>query len=419
MSDRSRHDPITALRERGFFIYLVGTLLSNTGNQMRTAAIGWEIYQRTGSKLNLGLIGLVLAVPVLLLALPAGMAADRHSRKHIIMIAQLGLAASGLGLAFVSHERYSVGWLFACLLATGIFRALGWPASQAIVTGLVPARIFTNAAMWRSMAFQMAATVGPLAGALLVVWQSPAVVYLTDAASSIILFACLFIVRPAPQARHAEPRSWRSFVDGARFVRRQPIILSTITLDMVAVLFGGVTALLPVYATDILHVGVAGFGWLRAMPSLGAICMSLLLSTRPPIARGGTALLSAVAAFGVATIVFSLSKSYGLSLAALFALGAADNISVVIRSTVVQLLTPDVMRGRVAAVNTIFIGTSNEIGELESGLAAHWLGTVTAAAGGGVMTLITVAAVAMIWPQMTTLGALDQLEPAEPADVVA
>jgi MFS family permease len=413
-----RTDPIVALRQKWFLLYVTGSLVSNTGNQMRTVAVSWEVYERTREPLSLGLIGLVLAVPVLVLALPAGMAADRYSRRHIIMLAQAGMALSGLGLAWASDARAPLTFIYLCLLGTGIFRAIGWPASQAIVTALVPARIFSNAATWRSVAFQLASTLGPLAGGLLIAKWNPVAVYLIDAASSVVLIACLIPLRPAPQARHAEPRSWRSFADGVRFVRRQPIILSTITLDMVAVLFGGATALLPVYAKDILYVGPTGFGWLRAMPSLGAISMSLLLAMRPPIARAGPALLWAVIGFGAATIVFGLSKYYPLSLAALFVLGAFDNISVVIRSTVVQLLTPDAMRGRVAAVNAVFIGTSNEIGELESGLAAQWLGAVITATGGGVMTLVTVFAVATIWPQLAQLGSLAHLEPAEPVEVV-
>jgi MFS family permease len=365
------------------------------------------------------LIGLVLAAPVLVLALPAGMAADRYSRKNIIMLAQVGLAASGLGLAWVSYNHASLTWVYLWLLGTGIFRAIGWPASQAIVTGLVPNRVFANAAMWRSMGFQIAMIVGPLVGALVLsLTGQAAIVYRIDAITSLILVGCLIFVKPTPQARHAEPRSWRSIADGVRFVRRQPLILSTITLDMVAVLFGGATALLPIYAKDILQVGEQGLGWLKAMQSMGAITMSLLLALRPPIARGGPAMLWAVAAFGVATIVFGLSTSYPLSLAAIFALGAADNISVVIRSTLIQLLTPDSMRGRVAAVNTIFIGTSNEIGEFESGIAAELFGTVVAVAGGGVMTILTVFGVATIWPQITRLGSLEHLEPAETVEVV-
>ena len=408
-------DPLASLRRPGFRLYLGGSLVSNAGNQMRTVAVGWEVYERTQTPLSLGLIGLVLAVPVLLLALPAGAAADRYPRKTLIQIAQVGLAASGLGLAWVSLTDGPLALTYAFLLGTGVFRAVGWPASQAIVTGLVPAPVFANAAMWRSVAFQLSSTLGPLLGGVLVAWHGPSTVYLTDAASSVVLFGCLLFVHPAPQARPTEKRSWASLVEGARYVRRQPVILSAITLDMVAVLFGGATALLPVYATDVLGVGATGFGWMRAMPSLGAIMMGLALALLPPMRRAGRTLLVAVAAFGVATVVFGLSTSFPLSLAALFCLGAADNVSVVIRSTVLQLLTPDAMRGRVAAVNAVFIGTSNEIGELESGAVATLIGSVATVALGGVMTLVTVGAAAAIWPSLRRLGRLEDLEPPDAA----
>lgn len=410
-------DPLASLRRPGYLLYLLGSLASNAGNQMRTVAVGWEVYQRTQTPLSLGLIGLTLALPVLLLALPAGAAADRYPRKTLILISQVGLALSGLGLAWASWTNGPIVLTYAFLLATGIFRAIGWPASQAIVTGLVPAPIFANAAMWRSVAFQLSATLGPLAGGALLAIYGPALVYLLDAGSSLVLFGCLLFVVPAPQARSTEKRSWASLMEGAKFVRRQPVILSTITLDMVAVLFGGAVALLPVYATDVLGVGATGFGWMRAMPSLGAITMGLALALLPPMRKAGRALLVAVAAFGVATIVFGLSTHFPLSLAALFCLGAADNVSVVIRSTTLQLLTPDAMRGRVAAVNAVFIGTSNEIGELESGVVASLIGSVATVALGGVLTLVTVGAAAAIWPQLRRLGRLEDLEPPE-AEVV-
>ena len=410
-----RPDPIRALRQPGFALFLVGSLASGAGNQMRTVAVGWEVYQRTGTPLSLGLVGLTLAVPVLLLALPAGAAADRYPRKRLILIAQVGLALSGLGLAWVAWTEGPIWLTYLFLLGTGVARAVGWPASQAIVTGLVPAPLFANAAMWRSVAFQIAATAGPLAGGALLAVSGASAVYLVDAASSVVLFGCLLFVRPAPQARSTEKRSWASLVEGARFVRRQPVILSTISLDMVAVLFGGAVALLPVYATDVLGVGAVGFGWMRAMPSLGALAMGLGLAVAPPMRRAGRALLVTVAAFGVATIVFGLSTSYPLSLAALFCLGAADNVSVVIRSTTLQLLTPDAMRGRVAAVNAVFIGTSNEIGELESGVVASLIGSVATVVVGGALTLVTVGAAALVWPELRRLGALEDLEPAEAA----
>ncbi len=387
---------------------------------MRTVAVGWEVYQRTGQALSLGLIGLVLAVPVLVLALPAGAAADRYSRRSIIMLAQIGLAASGLGLVWASASSAPIYWFYIFLLGTGISRAVGWPSSSAIVVGLVPTAAFPNAAMWRSVVFQLSATLGPLAGGLLVSKYNPALVYLLDALSSLILVACLVFVRTTTKPQNRERMSWRNMGDGIRFLRHQPIIISTMTLDMVAVLFGGATALLPIYATDILHVGAVGFGWMRAMPSIGAICMALIISIRPPLQRAGNLLLSAVVVFGLATIVFGLSRSFPLSLVALFVLGAADNISVVIRATVLQLLTPDSMRGRVSAVSAIFIGTSNEIGEVESGLAAHFFGPLIAVAGGGCLTIATVAVVAKLWPQLRHLGSINITpppdEPLEPVE---
>jgi MFS family permease len=417
-------DPISSLRERGYLIFLLGSLVSNVGNQMRNVAVGWEVYERTGDPLSLGIVGLVLAAPVILFALPAGAAADRHSRRSIIIIAQLGLALSGLGLAWASWTHAPLPWTYLFLFGTGTFRALGWPASTAIVKGLVPHKKFANAAMWRSVGFQLAATVGPLVGGVLISRYSPTLVYLLDSASSAVLIACLTIVRPTPQIRSIEPSSWHSLIEGVRFLNRHPVLLSTMVLDMVAVLFGGVTALLPIYAKDILHVGPQGFGWMRAMPSVGAIVMSLILATRPPFRRAGPALLWAVGVFGVATIVFGVSKSYVASLAALFVLGAADNISVVIRATILQLMTPDSMRGRVSAVSVIFIGTSNEIGELESGVVAKALeplvgaplNTIFTVTGGGVMTLVTIAAVAAIWPALLRLGSLDDLAPPEPVE---
>jgi MFS family permease len=301
-------------------------------------------------------------LPVILFALPAGAAADRFSRRWLILIAQVGLAACGVGLAWASWTRAPLPLVYLLLFGTGTFRALGWPASTAIVAGLVPAKMFSNAAMWRSNAYQLASTLGPLAGGFLLAWWSPVIVFLLDAASSLVLATCMLFVRPRAQTRVIEPRSWRSVMQGIHFLRRQPIILSTMTLDMVAVLFGGVIALLPIFATEVLQVGPVGLGWMRAMPAVGSIAMGLVLALRLPIQRGGRTILWTVAAFGVATIVFGLSKSFALSLFALFALGAADNISVVIRQTVLQLMTPDSMRGRVTAVSVIFIGSSNELG---------------------------------------------------------
>jgi MFS family permease len=423
MPRRSAVDPISALRHGGFLLYLIGGLISNSGSQMRIVAVQWEFTLRESDPrrlaLHLGYIGLTLVLPVILFALPAGAAADRFSRRWLVLIAQVGMAACGAGLAWASWSRAPLSLIYLLLFGTGTFRALGWPASTAIVTGLVPAKAFSNAATWRSNTYQLASTLGPLAGGFLLAWWSPVVVFLIDAASSLILATCMLFVRPRPQMRAVEPKSWRGVLQGIRFLRRQPIILSTMTLDMVAVLFGGVVALLPIFATEVFNVGAIGLGWMRAMPALGSIVMGTVLALRPPIERGGRTILLTVTTFGVATIVFGLSQSFLLSLAALFVLGAADNISVVIRQTVLQLLTPDSMRGRVTAVSVIFIGSSNELGEFESGVAASWLGLVPSVVFGGIMTLVTVGVVARVWPELLRLGSLEHLEPAEPAEVVA
>jgi len=415
MPRRSAVDSISALRHSGFLLYLIGGLISNAGSQMRIVAVQWEIVLREPEPyMYLGYVGLTLVLPVILFALPAGALADRYSRRWLIMAAQLGLAACGVGLAWASWTKSPLWILYALLFGTGTFRALGWPASSAIVTGLVPAKAFSNAATWRSNTYQLASTLGPLSAGFLLASYSPVIVYLLDAASSVVLATCMLFVQPRPQTRVIEPKSWRSVIQGIHYLRRQPIILSTMTLDMVAVLFGGVVAMLPVFAKEVLYVGEEGFGWMRSMPAIGSICMGVVLALRPPIQRAGRTILITVVAFGVATIVFGLSRSYLVSLFALFVLGAADNISVVIRQTVLQLMTPDSMRGRVTAVSVIFIGSSNELGEFESGVAARVLGLVPSVVFGGVMSLLSVPAVAALFPQLLKLGSLEHLKPADP-----
>jgi MFS family permease len=420
MPRRTAVDPIVALRHGGFLLYLIGGFISNSGSQMRIVAVQWEIIIRESNlsqqALYLGYVGLALVLPVILFALPAGAAADRYSRRWIIAFAQLGLAACGVGLAWASWAKAPMPIIYLLLFGTGTFRALGWPASSAIVPGLVPDKVFSNAATWRSNTYQLASTIGPLAGGFLLAWWSPVVVFLLDAASSVVLAACMLFVKPRAQKRVIEPRSWRSVMQGIHFLRRQPVILSTMTLDMVAVLFGGVVALLPIFATEVFNVGPLGLGWMRAMPAMGSILMGTILAVRPPIQHGGRTILLTVAAFGIATIVFGLSQSFAVSLMALFVLGAADNISVVIRQTVLQLMTPDSMRGRVTAVSVIFIGSSNELGEFESGVAAHLLGLVPSVVFGGAMSLLAIPLVALAFPQLLRLGSLEHLQPADPAE---
>ncbi len=414
MLRRSAVDPIAALRHGGFLLFLIGGFISNSGSQMRIVAVQWDIYTRNPEPKYLAYIGLALVLPVILFALPSGMAADRFSRRWLIIIAQLGIASCALGLAWASWHKAPLIFMYLLLFGTGTCRALGWPSSTAIVAGLVPAKVFSNAATWRSNTYQLASTLGPLTGGFLLAWWNPVIVYLLDAGASMVLATCMLFVRPRIQIRSTEPRSWRSVLQGIHFLRRQPIILATMTLDMVAVLFGGVIALLPIFAEEVLKVGPEGLGWMRATPSVGSILMGVVLAMRPPIQRAGRTILLTVVVFGVAVIVFGLSKSFGVSLFALFALGAADNISVVIRQTVLQLMTPDSMRGRVTAVSVIFIGSSNELGEFESGMAAELLGLVPSVVFGGIMSLLSVPAVAVLFPQLLRLGSLEHLQPTDP-----
>jgi MFS family permease len=291
-----------------------------------------------------------------------------------------------------------------------VFQALGWPARSALVMQTVPTEHFGNATTWSSSGFQTASVFGPALGGLILVKSVPAA-YLMDALTQAVfaIFLSLLVLRPA--LRSSEPANWRTVSAGIRFVQEHPMILAIITLDLFAVLLGGATYLLPAYADMILHVGSAGFGWLRAAPAIGAVAMGLVMAHRPPMKHAGKALLLAVAGFGVATIVFGLSKNFWLSLLMLGLTGAFDNVSVVVRHTLVQVLTPDEMRGRVSAVNNIFIGASNELGGFESGATARFFGPVASVVGGGIGTIAVVLAVMFVWPEVRRFGSLQQKAP--------
>jgi len=378
---------------------------------MLSVGVGWEIYRRTGSALALGLIGLTGALPVIALAIPAGHLADRFSRRSILMTSQLIAAGASVGLAYVSFTVADVRWIFFLLLLAGIARTFGWAARGAFMVNLVPQAHFNNAVTWNSSTFETASVTGPAIAGLLLVHHPYWLIYAIDAASSVAFFLML-IPTPSSWTRTGiRPAGFEGLFDGLRFVFRTKIVLATITLDLFAVLFGGATALLPIFADRILHVGPAGLGWLRAAPSMGAICMALTLAHGRPMRRPGVALLCAVTGFGVVTIVFGLSRWFPLSMAMLFLSGAFDNVSVVVRHTLVQILTPDAMRGRVSAVNNVFIGSSNEIGAFESGVTAAWFGVIVSVVGGGVLTIITVVMVAVMWREVVKLGAFTTLGP--------
>jgi MFS family permease len=395
---------------------------------MLQVALGWELYERTGSALALGLIGLATALPVVILALPAGDLADRMDRKRILVWAQIAFIVAGLALAALSYWRGPVMLIYVVLLARGVAQAYNNPARQALLPQLVPENVFGNAVTWASSAFQVAAVVGPGIGGIVIAIERGATsaYFISSLLTGIYLWTLLEIrggggsqataVEPGASSLQAKPRermTLESVAAGMRFVRETKVILAAITLDLFAVLLGGATALLPIFAKDILHVGPDGLGWLRAAPSVGALLVAVTIAHRPAMRRTGATLLFAVAGFGLATIVFGLSRSFWLSLSMLFLLGALDGISMIIRSTLVQVRTPDHMRGRVSAVNSVFIDMSNELGGFESGALAALVGPVTAVVAGGAGTLIVVGSVAAAWPELRQLGSMEPLEKAE------
>jgi MFS family permease len=403
-------DRYAVLRIRDFQLYLFGRFVAALGQQMLGMAIGWEIYERTRSSLALGMVGLAQITPMLLFTLPAGHIADQRERRGIILAMQVLIAVNCAGLALVSWGQAPVAWMYLFLFIGGTARAFVWPASGAYLPQIVPRTLVADAITWNSGSFQLAAALGPaLGGAMIAATRGAASIYALNIAAALFGFGMLWLVkaRPAMTAKR-EKMSLASLRTGFRFVIENRIVFGTISLDLFAVLLGGVTSLLPVYAKDILHVGPHGLGWLQGALPVGSVAMALFLAHRPPMERAGRNLLWAVAGFGLATIIFGFSRSFWVSLAMMFLCGAMDNISVVVRHTLVQILTPDEMRGRVSAVNSLFIGSSNEFGSFESGLVASWLGPVFAVVSGGVGTILVVAATALIWPEIRRFGRLDR-----------
>lgn len=410
----ARYDSYAALRIREFRLILLSKFLSTLGGQMVAVAIGWQLYERTRSPLALGLVGLVEIIPVVALTLPAGHLADTYSRRTIVIAGQASMAVATVGLALLSYADGPVWAMYGCLFGLATAGAFHGPASTAFVAQTVPTGLYANAVTWSSNAWQLAGAIGPALGGFVIALAGSATpVY---AAYVVIALACAVLtsrIQGRPVERSNQIDSSQSLLAGIRFLRTSRLLLAAITLDLFAVLLGGATALLPAFAKDVLDVGPTGLGWLRAGPSIGASVMALLLAHRP-LRKAGPALLWAVGGFGAATIVFGLSRSFALSLAMLILLGALDNISVVIRSALLLLQTPDHMRGRVSAVNNLFVGASNELGAFESGMLAALIGPIAAVVAGGVGTIVVVLAVAAIWPEVAAFGALHDQTPAPP-----
>lgn len=377
--------------------------------------MGWQLYERTGSKLALGLVGLVEVVPLVLLSVPAGLAADRFPRAGLAIVSHVVMSAVCVGLALVTWSHAPVWCYYVLLAIKGAAMAFRAASVGTLVPLLVPPSDFANVNAWLSSTFQLAAMTGPPAAGLLLAATGDAVLAFAGAAVAHLLFVlALFRLPKLRQVAAAGARGWRSLFSGLGFIVRNRPFFAAVTLDMVAVLLAGAEALMPVFAKDVLHVGPEGLGILRAAPALGAFSMAVLQTRLAPWQRPGIAMLVTVAGFGVATVGFGLSTSLWLSAAMLFFCGVFDNVSVVIRSTMEQAMTPDSMRGRVSAMHAVFISISNELGAFESGALAALLGPLGAVVTGGVGCLLVVALYLRVFPQLKTLPPLHKLQPVEP-----
>ena len=409
-----RPDVFATLRIPNFRRYIVALFTLTVGLQIQGTVVGWQIYDLTRDPLALGLVGLAEALPAISMSLYAGHVADSHDRRRIALLALLVLVLCSIGLWVLAGPapfgatmatRDRVHAIYGVIVLSGVARAFLQPARQALSAELVPRALYSNAITWRSGSWQLAAVLGPAVGGLLYAIGGTALGYAVDMALMLAATIVMLTVRHRSPVRDAASRDpiGVSLTSGLRFVFRDPVLLSALTLDLFSVLFGGATALLPVFAAEILHTGPEGLGLLRAAPAVGAVITSVALAKWPPFKRAGPALLFAVAGFGLCTIGFGLSRHFGLSVALLASAGAFDMVSVVIRSLMLQIRTPEGMLGRVSSVNQIFIGSSNEIGAFESGMAAKLMGTVPSVVLGGLATLAIVTLVAWRVPALRRL----------------
>jgi len=399
---RSQSQSLAAFQYPDFALYQLARLFTVLATEMQSVAVGWQVFELTKSPLDLGFVGLAQFWPALVLFLPAGHAADRFNRRNIVTMCYAGLgAASTILFVLTLAGSPSKHAIYAALTLVGVVRAFNGAAGQSMVPQIVPEEYFPNAVAWAQTVFNTAVIVGPaLGGFIYALFRGPAAVYLSSIIAAAISVIAVSRIRLNPAKREKEDVTLETIFAGFRFIWEKKLILGAISLDLFAVLLGGAVALLPVYAKDILHTGPWGLGLLRSAPAVGAVLMAVLLAHRPLKRHAGTTMLWAVAGFGVFTIVFGISRSLIVSLISLLLLGASDMVSVVIRSTLVQLSTPDEMRGRVSAVYSLFIGTSNEFGQFESGVTAQWFGTVPAVILGGVGTLVVIGLWAWWFPEL-------------------
>jgi MFS family permease len=380
----------SVLRHPNLLCFIGGRFLASLGAQIQVVAVGWQMYDITGDPLDLGLIGLSQFIPFVTLIFPAGHAADNHNRAGIVTTCYFISSLCALALLIMTLHGLVSAWpIFMVMMVLGASRAFSMPASQSLLPNLVPTDAFRRAVALNSSSQQIATIIGPAVGGVLYL-AGPSVVYATVMTLALTAALLMFQVRGASEPVNAtrEPLSLQNLLSGLKFVRSRPVVLGAISLDLFAVMLGGATALMPMFASDILHVGPTGLGLLRTAPGVGAAACGLLLALSPISRHVGLWMFGGVAMFGVATIVFGLSTNFYLSLVALVVLGASDMVSVYVRHLLVQLDTPDYIRGRVSAVSSVFIGASNELGDFESGVMAKWWGAVRAVIIGGVATLV-------------------------------
>jgi len=408
VNETSSHDPYAALRVADFRRFITCMLVQTLATMVQTVVVGWQVYQITHDPLALGFIGLAEALPFIAVALPAGQIADRYDRRRICLAALLVLAACAGVLSWMTIggllDRSTVWAVYAVMLVSGVARSFLQPTRTALSADLVPRALFLNAVTWRSSTWQFAAVAGPAVGGLLLGLAGEGTSYAV--ATVLLLIAWLALLRVEARPRPAASEGVTGIaglLQGIHFLRGQPVLLGAFTLDLFSVLFAGAEALLPVFATDILHVGAEGLGILRAAPAAGSVLMSLYLSHHPLRGRAGRIVLISVALYGLCISGFGLSTSFPLSVLLLAFSGMFDNVSVVMRATLLQTLTPRHLLGRVAAVNAIFIGSSNEIGAFESGVAAKLLGPVTAVMLGGMVPILVVGLIAWRVPTLRRL----------------
>ena len=404
------HSPFAAFQHRDYSLYQVARALVVLALEMQSVGVAWQVYELTRRPIDLGYVGLIQFAPAVLLMLIVGHTADRFDRRKIMLCCFSGYATCAILLYLYTtrgEHPLHVEPIFLILLLLGVARAFSAPTSQAMMPTLVPDEHFQNAVAWSSSIFQLSTIVGPaLAGVLYALGKGPSTIYATSATlfvSGIVLVAFMHIRTGRLEHRDI---SLETMLAGFKYVWQQKIVLGSISLDLFAVLLGGAVALLPVYADQILHTGARGLGVMRSVPAIGAAIMGGVLAWRPLRKRAGMVMFACVTIFGTATIIFGLSRNFVLSLIMLFAIGASDMVSVVIRGTLVQINTPPAMRGRVSAVNMLFIGTSNEFGEFESGVTAQWLGAVKAVVLGGVGTLIVVTTWLGLFPELRKVSDL-------------